>query len=177
LKEEIMLRPFVMMVSIGVAATLALAASGSDVSSPALTMTSDRVTVTVRMPAGWSAAAGRIQPPAEFRQACEVRAELDSTRGWDRTLAAGLEPADLARLAKEHRALFRLSGHVAVRNWYINTAGRTVEGVYINLEDVSAGSVATWTFEGDHTAEGQRCRMEFGRFSASAKVAPPEPDR
>src|SRR6266481_688312 len=85
-----------------------------DIQTTAISLPFDRFVLAARLPEGWSVDGGQVLPPEEMRHACRVRGNVYSDRDWNRTLAAGLEPGNAARSA-EHRTLFKVHGHVAVR--------------------------------------------------------------
>jgi hypothetical protein len=135
------------------------------------TITVDRFVITAGLPDGWSVEDGEVQPPAALRSSCRVHGAIFSGRDWNRTLAAGLDPANVIRASNEHRELFRIGGHEAVRNEYTDSSGRTVVDIYINLTDLAPDTVALWHFDGAKTAEGRQCRIAFGFFIDSATFA------
>jgi hypothetical protein len=135
-----------------------------------VTVTSDGFTLTAKLPTGWSVEDGQILPPMALRSACRVRVELHKDRDWNRALSAALDAENVVRSATEHRTLLKVSGRVAVTSEYTDGSHKRIENVYIDLEDLEAGDLAVWTFEGDNTAEGQQCQMAFGMFIGSATI-------
>lgn len=131
-------------------------------------LTSAGFTLAGQVLSGWSAEDGQILPPMALRSACRVRGDFYRDRDWNQTLAAALDFGNAARSA-EHRVLFKVGGHVAVSNQYMGSS-REIENVYIDLADLEAGSLAVWSFEGDATAEGRQCHMEFAGFIHSAVI-------
>jgi hypothetical protein len=143
-----------------------------DIRTSAIRFPFDRFVLATRLPEGWSVDGGQVLPPEEMRHACRVRGDVYSDRDWNRTLAAGLEPDNAARSA-ERRSLFRVGGHVAVRNELVDGSGKRIENVYIDLSDLEPGSLAIWSFERDDTAEGKECEMGFDIFVTSASIVLP----
>jgi hypothetical protein len=135
-------------------------------------VTSSGFTLAGQVPvlSGWSAEDGQIVPPIALRSACHVRGDYYEGRDWNPTLAAALDYGNVARSAGEHRVLLKVGGHSALLNEYVDRSDSTILNVYINLADLKPGSIAVWSFQGDHSAEGRQCRTEFGGFILSAAI-------
>jgi hypothetical protein len=148
----------------------AISALGGDmpVVQPRITIPFDRFMVGARLPAGWSIEEGQVLPPMALRSACHVHGVTYGDRDWNRMLVTELDPGNVLRSSKERRVLSRIGGHVAINNQYTDLFGKRIEYVYIDLADLETGSVAVWSFEGDDTAGGRRCKLEFGMFIAGA---------
>jgi len=152
-----------------------------DLQTSAITIPFDRFVFSTRLPEGWSVDGGVVLPPVEMRHACQVRGDIYGGRDWERMLEAALEPENAAR-SGEGRSLYKVGGHVAVKNTYVDRSGKRIENVYVNLADLEPGTVSVWRFEGDDSAEGRQCEMGFALFTGSASIvlrpdadAPPAP--
>ena len=140
-----------------------------DIRTSAVRIPFDHFVLATMLPEGWSVDGGQVLPPEEMRHACQVHGVVYTDRDWNRTLAAGLEPENAARSA-ERRVLFKVGGHVAVKNDYADGSRKRIERIYVNLADLEPGSLAIWSFERDDTAEGKQCEMEFDVFVSSASI-------
>jgi hypothetical protein len=143
-----------------------------DIRTSAVRIPFDHFVLAARLPEGWSVDGGQVLPPEEMRHACQLHGVVYTGRDWNRTLAAGLEPQNAARAA-ERRSLFRVGGHVAVRNDHADGSGKRIENVYIDLADLEPGSLAIWSFERDNTAEGLQCETGFDIFIGSTSIVLP----
>jgi hypothetical protein len=135
-----------------------------------ITLTSSGFRLTATVPSGWSTEDGQVLPAMSLRSVCRVHGEFYRGRDWNRTLAAALDFGNIVRTSTEHRTLFRIGGHKALANQYTDGSGKAIENVYIDLADLETDSVAVWSFEGDNTAEGRQCGLQFETFIGSASI-------
>jgi len=112
------------------------------------------LTITARLPVGWSVDEERVVPPAVLRSDCQVHREIVHD-DWNRSLAAVMRDS-----APTWRELMKIGGHVAVE-YRTTVASRTTESVYINLEEIQPATFAVWSVETDDTAAGLQCQREF----------------
>jgi hypothetical protein len=114
----------------------------------------------IQLPRGWSAIDDGIVPPTAFAAACTVRYHIYTERKWDDVLAAGLDPQDFARAAREARELFKISGHPAVSS-RATRDDHLLTHVYIDLSALVMDSAIVWAFEGDPSIDGATCEAQF----------------
>ena len=135
-----------------------------------VTLQSSVFEIRTMLPHGWSyTAAAGFAPPADVVPPCRVRVVLHTNRKWDAMLVPALRATEGARTSEDDRFAMKVGGHPAVSNRYVR-GPHILRDIYIDLSGLQPDSAAVWTFEGDRSAAGSDCELQFLSIVRSGRI-------